>query len=148
MVETEDPEHDDHDQNHGHGTGQEVHTPTHGIVDQSVLTTERGIRAVKWSFAVLFVTAFLQVIVIWFTGSIASAAGSGLVLSPLINRPSDIFALQAYIPKAARYLQTTSGVLYRHMTLKHQHANGKQLGVALSYHGPFCRTTAWNVPLS
>jgi len=50
------------------------HIHTHGIVDPSVISTERGIRAVKWSFAELAVTALLQVIVVWQTGSVALLA--------------------------------------------------------------------------
>jgi cation diffusion facilitator family transporter len=50
------------------------HTHTHGIVDPSLISTKRGIWAVKWSFAGLAVTALLQVIVVWMTGSVALLA--------------------------------------------------------------------------
>jgi divalent metal cation (Fe/Co/Zn/Cd) transporter len=46
----------------------------HGIIDSSILTTERGIWAVKWSFAGLFLTAFIQVIIVYYSGSIALLA--------------------------------------------------------------------------
>src|SRR5215210_3603002 len=42
-----------HDYHEGHGH-------THGAVDPSIATSERGIWAVKWSFVALFVTALLQ----------------------------------------------------------------------------------------
>jgi cation diffusion facilitator family transporter len=91
MVEKDQHEHaDGHCHSYGHSTSPEVHADTHGIVDPSVLTTELGIRAVKWSFAVLFVTAFLQVVVVWFTGSIALLAdtihnfGDALTAIPLL----------------------------------------------------------------
>jgi divalent metal cation (Fe/Co/Zn/Cd) transporter len=56
-----------HDHRHGH----EEHGHTHGAVDPSVATSERGIWAVKWSFVGLFVTALLQVVVVVLSGSVA-----------------------------------------------------------------------------
>jgi cation diffusion facilitator family transporter len=85
----EDDEHD-HDHSHGHYHGNHGHAHTHGIVDPSILTTDRGIRAVKWSFAGLFVTAFIQVIIVWYSGSIALLAdtihnfGDALTAIPLL----------------------------------------------------------------
>ncbi|MGB9979537.1 cation diffusion facilitator family transporter [Methanobacterium sp.] len=52
--------------NHNYSDGH-----THGAVDPSIITTERGIWAVKWSFIALFPTAILQLIIVLFTGSIA-----------------------------------------------------------------------------
>jgi cation diffusion facilitator family transporter len=43
----------------------------HGAVDPSIAASERGIWAVKWSFAGLFATALLQVVVVAFSGSVA-----------------------------------------------------------------------------
>jgi cation diffusion facilitator family transporter len=58
--------HDDHhDHHHGH---------LHGVVDPSIFATERGIRAVKWSFSGLFITAILQFVVVYYSGSIALLA--------------------------------------------------------------------------
>ena len=57
---------------HTHSEG--THGHTHGAVDPSIVTTKRGIWAVKWSFAALMVTAVLQVAVVWFTGSVALLA--------------------------------------------------------------------------
>jgi cation diffusion facilitator family transporter len=79
--EHRDDPHDDHDRHHSH---------THGVVDPSILTTERGIWAVKWSFAGLFITAFIQVIIVYYSGSIALLAdtihnfGDALTAIPLL----------------------------------------------------------------
>lgn len=78
----EDNDHD-HGHFHGHDHGDDLddhhdhhhgHTHTHGIVDPSILTTERGIWAVKWSFAGLFITAIFQIIIVYYSGSIALLA--------------------------------------------------------------------------
>jgi divalent metal cation (Fe/Co/Zn/Cd) transporter len=42
----------------------------HGIIDSSILTTERGIWAIKWSYAGLFLTAFIRAIIVYYSGSI------------------------------------------------------------------------------
>jgi cation diffusion facilitator family transporter len=57
-------EHQQHDHHGGHGH-------THGAVDPSIATSERGIWAVKWSFVALFVTALLQFGVVILSGSVA-----------------------------------------------------------------------------
>ncbi len=46
----------------------------HGVIDPSIATTQRGIWAVKWSFAALMVTALLQLVVVIITGSVALLA--------------------------------------------------------------------------
>ena len=56
---------------HDHQHGREEHSHTHGAVDPSVATSERGMWAVKWSFVGLFVTALLQVVVVAISGSVA-----------------------------------------------------------------------------
>ena len=63
--------HHDHPHDHHHG-GLGGHT--HDMLDYSVLDTERGIRAVKWSFAGLMITALLQAFVVILSGSIALLA--------------------------------------------------------------------------
>src|SRR5918999_4681738 len=55
---------------HDHQHGREEHSHTHGAVDPSVATSERGMWAVKWSFVGLFVTALLQVVVVALSGSV------------------------------------------------------------------------------
>lgn len=58
------------DHNHGdHGHGH-----THGVVDPTIATTERGIWAIKWSFLILAATAALQLVVVYFSGSVALLA--------------------------------------------------------------------------
>jgi cation diffusion facilitator family transporter len=57
--------HHDHDGGHGH---------THGVIDPGIATTERGIWAIKWSFIGLAITAVLQMVVVWLSGSVALLA--------------------------------------------------------------------------
>lgn len=54
-----------------HHDGHGSHPHTHGAVDPSIATSERGIWAVKWSFAGLMVTVLLQVVVVFLSGSVA-----------------------------------------------------------------------------
>src|SRR5947207_5251521 len=56
---------------HGHG-GKHGHT--HGVIDPTIATTERGIWAIKWSFVVLAITAALQLTVVFASGSVALLA--------------------------------------------------------------------------
>ncbi len=46
----------------------------HGIVDPAIVTTSRGIWAVKWSFLGLLMTALLQAVVVVLSGSVALLA--------------------------------------------------------------------------
>jgi cation diffusion facilitator family transporter len=68
---------------------RQEHDHTHGAIDRVLLSSERGIWAVKWSFAVLFVTAAMQVLVVLFSGSVALLAdtihnfGDALTAVPL-----------------------------------------------------------------
>jgi cation diffusion facilitator family transporter len=58
---------------HGH-SHTKGHEHTHGAINPSILTNERGIWAVKWSFIGLLVTTLLQVIVVVLSGSVALLA--------------------------------------------------------------------------
>jgi cation diffusion facilitator family transporter len=59
-------EHDhDHDPARGH---------THGVMDPTIATTERGIWAIKWSFLILAATAVLQLVVVYVSHSVALLA--------------------------------------------------------------------------
>lgn len=62
----------------GHGTSASAdaksHGHTHGVVDASIATSERGLWAIKWSFAILAVTAALQFAVVLVSGSVALLA--------------------------------------------------------------------------
>ena len=64
-------DHEDHD-HHDHDHGEHGHT--HGVIDPSIITTERGIWAIKWSFLGLMVTAVLQVGVVILSGSVGLLA--------------------------------------------------------------------------
>ena len=67
--------HGDHHHDHGHsGHSQAGHGHTHGVVDPSITTTTEGLRALKWSFAVLMATALLQVAVVFVSGSVGLLA--------------------------------------------------------------------------
>ncbi|TGT45112.1 cation transporter, partial [Mesorhizobium sp. M8A.F.Ca.ET.167.01.1.1] len=51
---------------HDHG-GHDHHGPhghTHGVIDATIATTDRGIWAIKWSFVILAITAALQIVVV------------------------------------------------------------------------------------
>jgi cation diffusion facilitator family transporter len=54
----------------------EGHADTHGIIDPTIATTDRGIWAIKWSFVILAATALLQLVVVYFSGSVALLADS------------------------------------------------------------------------
>lgn len=57
--------HSNHDEHHGH---------SHGVIDASIVSHERGLWAVKWSFVALMVTAVLQLAIVIFSNSIALLA--------------------------------------------------------------------------
>src|SRR3989442_44441 len=58
---------------HGHDHGG-PHGHTHGTIDPSIIATQRGLWAIKWSFIGLMVTTALQLVVVYFSGSIALLA--------------------------------------------------------------------------
>ena len=60
------------DQTHEHEHGSHAHT--HDAVDPSLLTTERGIWAVKWSFVGMVATAVFQVVIVLLSASVALLA--------------------------------------------------------------------------
>ena len=55
-----------------HQHGERKHN--HGFVDPGLLKTQRGIWAIKWSFLGLGLTALFQVIIVYFSGSVALLA--------------------------------------------------------------------------
>jgi cation diffusion facilitator family transporter len=55
-----------------HGTGEHGHR--HGVIDPSLTTTEHGIRAIKWSFVILAITAAFQLAIVFVSGSVALLA--------------------------------------------------------------------------
>lgn len=58
---------------HGHSHSG-AHGHTHGVMDATIATTDKGIRAIKWSFAILVMTAILQLAVVFASGSVALLA--------------------------------------------------------------------------
>ncbi|MEW6517648.1 MAG: cation diffusion facilitator family transporter [candidate division FCPU426 bacterium] len=61
---------------HGHSGHGHVHGfgHAHGDADISLLSTDRGIWAVKWSFIWLFLTALVQLAIVFISGSVALLA--------------------------------------------------------------------------
>ncbi|TIW02344.1 MAG: cation transporter, partial [Mesorhizobium sp.] len=66
--------HDDDGHEHGGHGHDGPHGHTHGVIDATIATTERGIWAIKWSFVILAITAALQLAVVLFSGSVALLA--------------------------------------------------------------------------
>jgi len=58
----------------GWSHGPREHGHVHGVIDPDISGTLRGIWALKWSFAGLMVTALLQVVIVWLSGSVALLA--------------------------------------------------------------------------
>ena len=58
-------DHNHHDAGHGH---------VHGTIDPTILSSQRGIWAVKWSLVVLLITAAIQLAIVGLTGSVALLA--------------------------------------------------------------------------
>lgn len=50
------------------------HGHSHGIVDPSITTSERGLWAIKWSFVGLAITAAIQLVVVFMSSSVALLA--------------------------------------------------------------------------
>jgi cation diffusion facilitator family transporter len=64
-----------HFSHHSHEDGpRKEHSHVHGVVDPGVMTSERGIWALKWSFGILWVTATLELAVYLAAGSVALLA--------------------------------------------------------------------------
>ena len=108
----DDHNHDhDHDHGHSHGPGGHTHDHGPGIIgwfqtifhwhghsdqqsalasDQALLDNKEGVRVLWISLAALLITSILQVIIVWFSGSVALLAdtmhniGDGLNSIPLL----------------------------------------------------------------
>ena len=50
---------------------EDGHGHTHGVIDPTIASTERGIWAIKWSFVLLVITAVFQIVVVAISGSVA-----------------------------------------------------------------------------
>ena len=55
---------------HSHDSGC-FHAHSHGVIDPSIITHERGLWAVKWSFIVLMLTAVFQLFIVFASKSVA-----------------------------------------------------------------------------
>jgi len=66
-------DHDEHDHD-SHGHGGHGHGHTHGVVDASITASARGIWAIKWSFIGLFITAAIQIVVVYLSKSVGLLA--------------------------------------------------------------------------
>jgi len=64
-------DHSGHGHDHSGGGG---HGHTHGVIDPSLTTTDRGIWAIKWSFIILAMTAAVQFVIVLLSGSVALLA--------------------------------------------------------------------------
>jgi cation diffusion facilitator family transporter len=59
---------------HSHSHGEGGHGHAHGVIDPTIATTSRGIWAIKWSFIMLGATALFQLVIVYFSGSVALLA--------------------------------------------------------------------------
>ena len=59
---------------HSHARDDETHGHTHGVIDPTIASTDRGIWAIKWSFVILAITAAFQLVVVLVSGSVALLA--------------------------------------------------------------------------
>ena len=69
--------HAHHDGHAGHHHGHDKsagHGHTHGVIDPSLASSDEGVWAIKWSFVILAVTALVQLIVVFLSGSVALLA--------------------------------------------------------------------------
>src|SRR5260370_18266000 len=74
-----------HDEHHG-GHAHHVHGHTHGVVDPSIVSTDRGLWALKWSFVGLIITAGILAVVWVVLGRGAVLAGN---IYNLADAPTD-----------------------------------------------------------
>jgi cation diffusion facilitator family transporter len=89
------------EQRHDYHPEHEDHGHTHGAVDPSIATSERGIWAVKWSFVGLCVTALVQVVVVVLSGSV------GLLSDTIHNFGDAATAIPLWIAFALSRLGTS-----------------------------------------
>ncbi len=67
--------HGHHHDDEPHGKqAHQGHEHTHGVVDPSIASTDRGLWALKWPFVGLMVTAAIQVVVVVLSGSVGLLA--------------------------------------------------------------------------
>ena len=83
--------HDHRNHSHGDGHGYGKHGHTHGAIDPSITTSERGIWAIKWSFIGLAATALLQIVVVLLSHSV------GLLADTIHNFGDAVTAIPLWI---------------------------------------------------
>lgn len=74
-----------HEHQHSHGHSHEEpqnHGHSHGLVDESIIRSKEGVKAVSLSFGVLFVASMLQLLIFSFSDSVA-------LLTDLIHNGGD-----------------------------------------------------------
>ena len=64
----------DQGQSRAHPRADSGHGHTHGTIDPTIATTDRGVWALKWSFGIMAITAAVQLVVVLASGSIALLA--------------------------------------------------------------------------
>lgn len=64
-----------HAEGHAHA-GPGGHGHTHGVIDPSLSSNERGIWAIKWSFVILAITSVLQLIIVFYSGEPQNGPGA------------------------------------------------------------------------
>src|SRR5215204_2207596 len=94
---------EEHEHRHSHPYGHGEHGHAHGAVDPTIATSERGIWAIKWSFVGLMATAFLQLVVVLMSGSVA-------LLSDTIHNFGDAATA---VPLGIAFVLTRMGVSRR-----------------------------------
>jgi cation diffusion facilitator family transporter len=92
--------HDDSHHSHDHGDHAHGHGHTHGLVDESIIRSKEGVKAVSLSLAVLLITSLLQF-------GLYNLSGSVALLSDLIHNGGD--ALTAIPLGLAFYLKSKKG---------------------------------------
>lgn len=75
-------EHDDHDEHSRHHDHHSGHGHSHGLVDESIIRSKEGVKAVSWSFLALLIAAVLQAVLYLSSHSIA-------LLADLIHNAGD-----------------------------------------------------------
>jgi hypothetical protein len=67
-------EHRESEDNHHRGP-EPSHRHTHGVVEPTIATTDRGLWAIKWSFLILAATAVIQLIIVYASRSVFPICG-------------------------------------------------------------------------
>ena len=75
-----------HDHQHHHGADGH----SHGVIDPSLVSSERGVWAVKWSTFGLLVTVLLQVGAVYLSGSVA-------LLADLLHNIGDLISAYLWV---------------------------------------------------